>query len=37
MTRCRLLDALRALLCGSVFALSIIAALWAAELLQVTP
>lgn len=33
----RLLDVLRTLLGGVAFALSVIAALWAAELLQVTP
>lgn len=33
----RLLDTLRALLGSVAFALSIIAALWAAKLLQVTP
>lgn len=37
MSRHHLLDTLRALLGGVAFALSIIALLWAAELLEVTP
>jgi hypothetical protein len=37
MSRHRLLDVLRTLLGGGAFALSLLAALWAAELLQVTP
>lgn len=37
MSQHRLLDTLRALLGGVAFALSIIALLWAAELLEVTP
>ncbi len=36
MTRLRLLDALGRLLGGVAFAASVIALLWAAELLQVT-
>lgn len=36
MRRCRLLDLLRLLVSGAAFASAILAALWAAELLQVT-
>ena len=37
MTRLRALDALRLLTGAGAFALTVIAALWAAELLQVAP